>query len=98
MCQVFSYCLFIYVIPFWIHLLKGESWNPNTRFNTTATFCASHKPGPGFTTLYIMVVHMFNMLRWDEIIFVDICGIVDHYCLNTLIHYTTVNLLENVLQ
>jgi hypothetical protein len=50
---------------------------------TPPPFCACPKPGPGFTTAYVMVFFVFSELRWVVIVhFVDIVGIVNHHCLN----------------
>jgi hypothetical protein len=52
---------------------------------TSLHFCACPKPGPGFTTSYVMVFLVFSELRWDVIVhFFDIVGIVNHHCLNYL--------------
>jgi hypothetical protein len=48
---------------------------------------------------YVMVSFILNDLRWEVIVrYVDICGIVDHHCLNFLfiiqlvqIHYQIVS-------
>ena len=41
------------------------------------------RSGPGFSTLYVVVVLVCNDLRREVIVrFVDIGGIVDHHCLN----------------
>jgi len=38
---------------------------------------------PRFPTSYVVIIVLFNELRWELIVtFVDIGGIVDHYCLN----------------
>ena len=52
---------------------------------TSLHVCACPKPGPGFTTSYVMVFLVFSVLRLDVIVhFVDIVGIVNHHCLNYL--------------
>ena len=49
-------------------------------------FCPCLKTGPRLPTWYVLVCFIFNGLRWEEIVhFVDICGIVDHHCLNFLL-------------
>ena len=43
-------------------------------------FCACPKPGTGVPMSYVMVLFMFNGLRWDVIVcFVNNAGIVDHH-------------------
>jgi len=57
------------------------------------------KPRLGFPMSYVMVFFIFNDLRREVIVrYVDICGIVDHQCLNFLftiqlvqIHYQIVS-------
>jgi hypothetical protein len=54
---------------------------------TPPHICACPKTGPGFSTPYVMVFFfwVFSELTWEVIVrFVDIGGIVDHYCLNFL--------------
>ena len=52
---------------------------------TSLHVCACPKPGPGFTTSYVMVFLVFSVIRLDVIVhFVDIVGIVNHHCLNYL--------------
>ena len=52
---------------------------------TSLHVCVCPKPGPGFTTSYVMVFLVFSVLRLDVIVhFVDIVGIVNHHCLNYL--------------
>jgi hypothetical protein len=49
-------------------------------------FCACLTPGPWFPMSYVVVFFlMFNDLRWGvAVCFVDIGGIIDHHCLNSL--------------
>ena len=60
---------------------KGESWDPIYRL-TLPHFLACPKPALGFSTSYIVVIFVFNNLRWVMTVgFVDIGGIVDHQSL-----------------
>ena len=52
-----------------------------------AHVCVCPKPGSRFQTSYVVVIFMFNVLKWEEIVpFVDIGEIVaiDHHFLNFL--------------
>jgi len=44
------------------------------------------KPGPWYSTSYIVVLFVFKDLRWVVVVrFFDIGGIVEHLCLNSLL-------------
>jgi hypothetical protein len=57
------------------------------RFNPV-TFCACPKPVPGCTSAFVVVVFVFNTLKWELVIcFVDIDRIVHDHCLTFLFQF-----------
>jgi hypothetical protein len=86
LCMFFN-CLFIhvYALSNWSNYQKGKTWGPIKRFHQTH-LCTCPKAGPGFPESYAVVFRVLHCLRWEVVIgFVDICGIIDHHCLNFLL-------------
>ena len=63
--------------------MKQKLWIPLTPPHC----CACPKQGPEFPTSYVFVfVCLQRVKNRDEFLFVDIWGIVDHYCLNFFVY------------
>ena len=93
LCLFHTLVVFMYIqrweviVDFVIITVQIKSWGERVPLTdlTPPPFCACPKPGPGFTTSYVMVFLVFSELRWEVIVhFVDIVGIVNHHCLNYL--------------
>ena len=73
-----------------------EGWDSIDRFNP-APFCAT--PGSWFPTSYVVVTVYFVYSEWRSKVsgrFSDICGIVDHHCLNFLFIITLIFYLKEL--
>jgi len=68
-------------LPLEIKLLRGESWDPFYRFNTTK-FLAS--PTSGFPKKYVMVYFMINEVRWYFFWSILVELLINHHCINFL--------------
>jgi hypothetical protein len=94
--DMFFHCLFI-CIAVWGPILSREEFMIPLTNLTPPNVCACPKPGPWFRTQYVVVIFVFNDLRWEMVVrFVDISEIVDHYFLN--IFYMNSSLVFNVVR
>ena len=80
LCMLF-YRLCIYILTLEIQFSRGEGWDAINCFNP-ATFVCLSQPRTWISNVMCPELFVVSELRWEVIVhFVDIGGIVDHYCL-----------------
>ena len=70
-------------------IIRENPWN----CLTSKHYCTRNKASPGFSTSYVVVCYLFDVLQWELIIrFVDTGGIVDQSVFKLFFH----NILKNI--
>jgi hypothetical protein len=78
-CKFFLLFVYICVGVQDLTIIVKESWDPINWFNAVTFLCLSWAQDLDL----LQIVFGMNDLRWEGIVcFVDMGGIVDHYCLN----------------